>query len=105
VEPRVGSVLDPPYADATLDCVWCANVTQYVTETEFSRVVGEFRHVVKPGGLVAVMDTDGTILHLLPLDPAIMAREVPAGVPKRPRQGCWVPDADRRWPASSARRG
>ena len=78
VDVRVGSVMDLPFADATFDCVWCANVAQYLTAAEFTRVMGEFRRVTKPGGLVAVKDSDGTLLQLLPLDPAIMARQVAA---------------------------
>ncbi|WP_262272414.1 class I SAM-dependent methyltransferase [Microvirga yunnanensis] len=73
---RVGSVLDLPFADATFDCVWCANVAQYLAETEFAHAMAEFRRVTKPGGLVAVKDTDGTLLQLLPLDPEIWARHV-----------------------------
>ena len=78
VDARVGSALDLPFAAATFDCVWCANVAQYLTEAEFTRVMGEFRRVTKPGGLVAAKDSDGTLLQLLPLDPAIMARQVAA---------------------------
>jgi arsenite methyltransferase len=78
VDVRVGSVLDLPFADATFDGVWCANVAQYLTEAEFTRVMGEFRRVTKPGGLVAVKDSDGTLLQVLPLDPGIFARLVAA---------------------------
>ena len=78
VDLRVGSVLDLPFADATFDCVWCANVVQYLTEAEFTRVLGEFRRVTKPGGIVAVKDFDATILQILPLDPAIHARLIAA---------------------------
>jgi len=78
VDIRVGSVLDLPFADATFDGVWCANVAQYLTGAEFTRVMGEFRRVTKPGGIVAVKDSDGTLLQILPLDPAIMARQVAA---------------------------
>jgi arsenite methyltransferase len=74
VDVRVGSVLDLPFADATFDCVWCANVAQYLTEAEFTRVMGEFRRVTKPSGLVATKDFDATLLQMLPLDPAIWAR-------------------------------
>ncbi len=78
VDLRVGSLLELPFDQATFDCVWCANVAQYLTEAEFARVMGEFRRVTKPGGIVAVKDSDGTILQVLPLDPAIMARLVAA---------------------------
>jgi arsenite methyltransferase len=78
VDVRIGSVLDLPFADATFDCVWCANVAQYLTESDFARVMAEFRRVTKPGGLVAVKDSDGTLLQILPLDPGIFARLVAA---------------------------
>jgi arsenite methyltransferase len=74
VDVRVGSVLDLPFADATFDCVWCANVAQYLTEAEFARTVGEFCRVIRPGGIVAAKAFDATLLQFLPLDPAIMAR-------------------------------
>jgi hypothetical protein len=54
--------------------VWCANVAQYLT----TRLIGEFRRVTKPGDLVAVKDSDGTLLQVLPLAPAIVARQVAA---------------------------
>nr|WP_244470982.1 class I SAM-dependent methyltransferase [Microvirga massiliensis] len=74
VECRVGSVLDLPFAAATFDGVWCANVAQYLTEAEFTRAMGELCRVTKPGGLVAVKEFDATLLQMLPLDPAIFAR-------------------------------
>ena len=78
VDLRVGSVLDLPFADATFDCVWSANLAQYLTKTEFALVMGEFRRVAKPGGLVAVKDFDATLFQFLPLDPAILARLIAA---------------------------
>jgi arsenite methyltransferase len=74
VDLQVGSVLDLPFADATFDCVWCANVAQYLTEAEFTRVMSEFRRVTRPGGLIVVKDFDATLLQIRPLDPAIWAR-------------------------------
>jgi ubiquinone/menaquinone biosynthesis C-methylase UbiE len=74
VDLRVGSMIDLPFADAAFDCVWCANVAAYLTTAEFARVMGEFRRVTKPGGLVAVKDLDVTLFQFLPLDPAILAR-------------------------------
>jgi arsenite methyltransferase len=53
-----------------------APMSPNLTEAEFTRVMGEFRRVTKPGGLVAVKHSDGALLQLLPLDPAIWARHV-----------------------------
>jgi arsenite methyltransferase len=74
VDSQIGSVLDLPFADATFDCVWFANVAAYLTKAEFARAMGEFRRVTKPGGIIAVKDLDVTLFQFLPLDPAIMAR-------------------------------
>jgi len=74
VEARVGSLLDLPYAEASFDGLWCANVVQYLTKAEFARAMAEFRRVTKPGGVVAVKDSDRTLLQVLPIDPAVHAR-------------------------------
>jgi ubiquinone/menaquinone biosynthesis C-methylase UbiE len=34
VQAKIGSVLDLPFGEAAFDCIWTANVTQYLTETE-----------------------------------------------------------------------
>src|SRR5215204_1518600 len=65
-----------PSPTQSLTPYWSANLAQYLTEAEFTRVMGEFQRVTKPGGLVAVKDFDGTILQILPLNPAIHARMV-----------------------------
>jgi len=69
VECRVGG-LDPlPYPDGAFDGVWCANVTQYLTDEELDRVVAEFRRVVRPGGLVAIKDSDIALTRFTTRDP------------------------------------
>jgi arsenite methyltransferase len=85
VDLRIGSVLDLPFADAAFDCVWCANVAQYLTDKEFARVMGEFRRVVKPGGIVVVKDFDATLFQLERTYPG-PAR--PAPLARRDRRRC-----------------
>lgn len=58
VETRIGSITELPYADNQFDAVWSANVTQYLTDDEMRTAVAEFRRVVRPGGLVAIKDSD-----------------------------------------------
>ena len=74
VEGRVGSLLDLLYPEATFDALWCANVVQYLTSAEFVRAMAEFRRVTRPGGIVAVKDSDRTLLQVRPIDPAVHAR-------------------------------
>lgn len=58
-----------PYPDASFDAVWCANAVQYLDDDELRRVLGEFRRVVRPGGVVAVKDLDASLVTVLPDDP------------------------------------
>ncbi|TGV55688.1 methyltransferase domain-containing protein [bacterium M00.F.Ca.ET.141.01.1.1] len=74
ITTEVGSILSLPFADASFDCVWSGNVMQYLTPAEFELAVGEARRVLKPGGIFAVKDFDSTILQILPMDRALLAR-------------------------------
>jgi len=58
VTPKIGSITKLPYADNQFDAVWSANVTQYLTDEEMRTTVAEFCRVVRPGGLVAIKDSD-----------------------------------------------
>jgi len=72
VEARVGSVFALPYADDTFDGVWCAATTQYLTDAELGTALSEFRRVVRPRGLVAIKDLDGTSPGLVPGPPLMI---------------------------------
>jgi arsenite methyltransferase len=74
LQTRVGSVLSLPFDNATFDCVWSANVMQYLTETEFDRAVAECKRVLKPGAILAIKDFDATIMQFVPMDPAMCSR-------------------------------
>lgn len=73
-QTRVGSILSLPFEDATFDCVWCANVVQYLTVTEFERAVAEFKRVVRPGGIVAIKEFDASLLQFRPMDLDVVGR-------------------------------
>lgn len=73
VEPRQGSLLHLPYPDDSFDAVWCANVSQYLTDDEFATMLDEFRRVTRPGGLVAIKEYDLTALYWGPMDPFLWA--------------------------------
>ena len=47
VQVEQSSITLLPYADNTFDVVWCANVSQYLTDSELSASLDEFRRVVK----------------------------------------------------------
>jgi SAM-dependent methyltransferase len=73
-EARVGTVLRLPYADNAFDAVWFANTSQYLTDNELDTALAEFRRVVRPGGLVAVKESDATIYRAVPAPPGLMLR-------------------------------
>jgi len=74
VEARVGTVLDLPYPDDAFDAVWFANTSQYLTDADLTVALAEFRRVVRPGGLVAVKESDGALVRLLPAPPGLLLR-------------------------------
>ncbi len=62
VQARVGSLLKLPFADFTFDCVWSANVVQYLTEDEFDQAIAEFKRVLEArADLLAIKDFDNSI--------------------------------------------
>ena len=71
---HIGNVLALPFTDATFDCVWSANVMQYLTPAEFRQAAAEARRVLKPGGLYAVKEFDSTSLQIRPIDYGIFTR-------------------------------
>lgn len=74
IETRVGNLTSLPYEDNRFDVVWCANITQYLTDDELSKMLAEFRRVVRPGGFVAVKEYDLCFNLFTPFDPTMMWR-------------------------------
>ena len=71
---HAGGLIALPYPDASFDLVWCANVTQYLTDAELTAALAECRRVTRPGGLVAVKDVDMQLWRAHPADPLLIAR-------------------------------
>jgi ubiquinone/menaquinone biosynthesis C-methylase UbiE len=74
VATQVGSVLALPYQDAIFDAVWCANTTQYLSDAELEVALAEMRRVVRPGGLVALKESDATLYRLVPSPAGMLLR-------------------------------
>jgi len=74
VDTKVGNLTSLAYKDNRFDGVWCANITQYLTNDELSQMLAEFRRVVRPGGLVAVKEFDVTAHLHAPFDATMMWR-------------------------------
>lgn len=71
VEAKASNVTLLPYKDQTFDAIWSANVAQYLTIAEFSQMLKEFRRIIRPGGLVALKDLDGTATTFQPSTPTL----------------------------------
>ena len=74
VKPHVGDVLAMPFPNGVFDHVWSANVAQYLTTSEFERMVSEFRRVAKPGALITIKEFDSSLMQLHPLANDCLAR-------------------------------
>jgi SAM-dependent methyltransferase len=79
VSAQQGTLTALPYADDAFDAVWCANTLQYLTDTELPTALGEFRRVVRPGGLVAIKEPDMGLMFFGPADPALLWHILDAG--------------------------
>lgn len=83
----VGSILALPYDDQSFDAVWCANTMQYLSEGDVCRAIGEFRRVVRSGGLIAIKDYDPTGQQFLPMPYALCLQRFEAMVRGGSQQG------------------
>lgn len=61
-----GSVTTLPFERHSFDVVWCAAVTQYLQEQELVQSLKEFKRVLKPGGIVAIKEYDGSAAFFYP---------------------------------------
>lgn len=60
-----------PMGDGEVDTVWCERVFQHLDEPE--KAAGEIARVLRPGGRVALLDTDWATMILHPGDPEVVA--------------------------------
>lgn len=87
VEAVQGSVLGLPFDDSTFDAVWCANVQEYLPDGDLLVMLGEFRRVTRPGGLVIVKDADPMHFILQPAPYGFIQHHFEAGY----RRPVWTP--------------
>ena len=98
VDAHVGGVTALPFPDGSFDAVWCANVLQYLDDAGAEQALAEFRRVVRPGGLVAVKEQDGTAFLFRTADPVPVWRLVEAARPLEAQfAGVLRAPALRRW--------
>lgn len=66
---EVGSAYDLPFDDGSFDVVYTHQVLQHLADPVSA--LREFRRVLRPGGLVAVRDSDYATMVHAPVEPAI----------------------------------
>ena len=71
---RVGDVTILPYDGNGFDALWTANVTQYLPDPALATMLHEAWRVLKPGGLLAIKDTEDSALCLHPVPPLLLWR-------------------------------
>ena len=69
VELRTADVYELEFPDASFDVVHAHQVLQHLTDPV--RALREMRRVLRPGGVVAVRDSDYSCFSWAPLDPAL----------------------------------
>jgi len=69
-----GDVLSLPFEDEAFDLIRCERVLQHISEP--SKAVAEMVRVLKPGGRIALIDTDWSTAILHPVDPDVYSRIV-----------------------------
>ena len=74
VATQVGSFLDLPYPDNSLNAAWCSNSLEPFTDEQFWTVLKGLQRVVKPGGLVAIKAFDYDLFRMYPPGPMIYWR-------------------------------
>ncbi|WNO70737.1 MULTISPECIES: methyltransferase domain-containing protein [unclassified Streptomyces] len=65
-----GDALALPLDDASVDLVWCERVFQHLDEPQ--KAAGEIARVLRPGGRVALLDTDWATAILHPGEPEVV---------------------------------
>ncbi|WP_105968957.1 methyltransferase domain-containing protein [Streptomyces geranii] len=66
-----GDAVALPVPDASVDVVWCERVLQHLSEPD--KAVREIARVLRPGGRVALIDSDWGTALLHPADPDTLA--------------------------------
>lgn len=65
----LGDAHELPFAEGEFDLVYCRYLLEHVADPE--RVLGEMRRVTRPGGCVAAMENDISLVRLDPPCPAV----------------------------------
>ncbi|MCF4130063.1 methyltransferase domain-containing protein (plasmid) [Methylobacterium sp. SyP6R] len=74
VRSLVGKINQIPIKTGAFDCIWTANVLQYLTAEGFSEAIEEFKRVLRRGGTLAIKEADTSLYQIDPIDPFLISR-------------------------------
>ena len=74
VRYRLADALSLPFPDDSFDGYWTANVSQYLDDDRFRRMLAEARRATRPGGRVAFKDWDAALFRVEPSAPGTTQR-------------------------------
>jgi len=75
---RTSDVTDLPFPAHSFDALWSANVTQYLSDAQLAAMLAEARRVVRPGGRIAIKESELTALQIQPAPPTLLWRLIDA---------------------------
>lgn len=67
----IASATDIPYASGSMAAAVVMDVLHHLTQAQLPRCLAEMRRVLRPGGVVAVRDSDYSCFSWAPLDPGL----------------------------------
>lgn len=73
IEFAAADLASLPFASATFDVIVCRYVFQHLSDAARARAIKEFFRVLKPGGTLLLIDTDGFLVNLFPASELVMA--------------------------------
>ncbi len=86
VECLLGSALDLPLETGSVDVAWCANVFEYLSLADQVAALKEMVRVVRPGGRIAVKDSEFAHKLFYPTDAGLWYRFLAASADVYRRQ-------------------
>jgi ubiquinone/menaquinone biosynthesis C-methylase UbiE len=65
---QLADAIDLPFPGGSFDAYWTANVSQYLDDTQFRRMIAEARRTTRRGGRVAFKDWDAALFRVEPAE-------------------------------------
>lgn len=71
---QLANAIELPFPDGSFDAYWTANVSQYLDDDQFRRMLAEAKRITRRGGRVAFKDWDAALFRVEPSEPGTAQR-------------------------------